>query len=192
MAVLNAWNGVQKALLGLVIVLAIFMVGAITGAWLAYKPAESVGETKPAAQDKRLEDVGTQTIQTADCGVVVAKPAAKGKLNLPPAIAEDPSKHVTSSSTVTAGERPQAIITLLDQTTGQTTAVVQQLEYPWLATEQRGQMWIGYGLADGGRRAGRLMLREDLLQVKALHLGGQASVDTDGQWFAGVGVAWRW
>jgi hypothetical protein len=36
------------------------------------------------------------------------------------------------------------------------------------------------------------MLREDLLQVKALHLGLNASLDTDGAWFVGVGVGYRW
>jgi hypothetical protein len=37
-----------------------------------------------------------------------------------------------------------------------------------------------------------MMVREDLLQVKALHLTANAALDSDGQIFVGGGVSWGW
>jgi len=192
MVVLNAINTAQRALLAVVLLLALFAAGVVLGAWLAYRPAQPADDWQPAQPDKRIANAGTQTVQPKDCRVVVVGPAAKDQLDLPPEIRNNPAQHVSASAIVPSDEHPQSVVTLFDTTTGQTKAITQRLTHPWLATEQRGQLWAGYGLTPGGERVGRILLREDLLQVKALHLGTNASLDTDGRWFAGIGVAYRW
>lgn len=160
-------------------------------AWWYYTPPSApVEEWKPAKQDKRLSGTSTKTIKPPG-GVVVYDPPAKEKLDLPDEVKKDPKKHVTAAVTVPSDEHPQSVVTIFDESTGQTTALTQRMAFPLLAAEQRGQVWLGYGLRNGAR-VGRIMLREDLLQVKALHLGLNASLDTDGAWFVGVGVGYRW
>lgn len=166
--------------------------GVIIGAWLCTKPDAPAGEWNAPKQDGRLADIPTETIKPPDCAVVVAKPGAKKKLDLPPEVQADPKKHVTTAVIIQPDERPQSVSAIFNEATGTTDILTQRLAYPWLAIEQRGQLWAGYGLKLNGERAWRILMREDLLQLKALHLGAHASIDTGGQWFAGVGVGYRW
>ena len=182
----------RYAIIALCAFLASLFLGIVIDAWLATRSTDGAGQWQPAKPDPRIADTGTETVKPKDCTVIVRKPAAKQALDLPEPIKADPAKHVTAAVIIPPDEHPQSVVSLFDSATGQTETLTQRMEHPWLATEQRGQVWVGYGLAEGGRRAGRILLREDLLQVKALHLGGMASIDTGGQWFAGVGVAWRW
>lgn len=182
----------QRMLLAILAMLALFGAGVILGAWLCHKEPVPAGKWTQLKKDGRIADVGTEAIKPKDCAVVVAKPTAKHKMDLPPEIQADPKRHVTTAIVIQPSERPQSVVSLFNEATGTTDMLTQRMAYPWIAIEQRGQLWIGYGLADGGRRAGRIMLREDLLQLSALHLGGMASIDTGGQWFAGIGMAWRW
>lgn len=168
------------------------LAGVILGAWLCSRPTPPAGQWQQAKQDKRIANTGTEKVKPQDCTVVVHKLAAKKKLDLPPEIQNDTTQHVSSAVIIPSDERPQSVVTLFDTTTGQTRMLTQRLAYPWIAAEHRGQLWLGYGLADGGQRVGRIHLREDLLQISALHFGGQASLDSGGRWFAGVGVGVRW
>lgn len=171
----------------------LFALAILTVAWWYFTPPPApVDEWKPAKQDKRVKGVSKKTIKPEDCGVVVYDPPAKDKLDLPDEVKKDPKKHVTAAVTVPSDEHPQSVVTVFDESTGETSALTQRMEFPLIATEQRGQVWLGYGLRNGGARVGRILLREDLLQVKALHLGLNASLDTDGAWFVGVGVGYRW
>lgn len=176
----------------LVAALVLFFVGVVTGAWLANKPAQPAGVWTTPKKDGRIADVGTEPVKPKDCIVIAAKPPAKEELDLPDPVKQDPKKHVTSAVIIQPDERPQSVVGIFDEATGQTDMLTQRMAYPWLATEQRGQLWLGYGIRNGGERAGRILVREDLLQVKALHAGLHASLDSDGRWFAGGGVGYRW
>lgn len=182
----------RNSLIALCAFMATLADGIIIGAWLCHKDPEPAGEWTKPKQDSRIADTGTETIKPQDCAVVVAKPGAKKKLDLPPEVQADPKKHVTTAVIIQPDERPQSVVSIFNEATGTTDMLTQRLAYPWLAIEQRGQLWAGYGLKPNGERAGRILLREDLLQLSALHLGAHASIDTDGQWFAGVGVGYRW
>jgi len=192
MVVLDALNAAQRTLFHVVLLLALILASVALGSWLAHKDPEPSGEWTKPKQDSRIADTGTETIKPQDCAVVVAKPGAKKKLDLPPEIQADPKKHVTTAVIIPSNERPQSVVSIFNESTGTTDMLTQRLAYPWLAIEQRGQLWLGYGLTPGGDRVGRILIREDLLQIKAMHLGMNASIDTDGAWFAGVGVAYRW
>lgn len=118
-------------------------------------------------------------------------PKAKARLKLPAAVQVAPSIYALTASQVKADDRPHTIITTLDEDTGEVETYDRPDPLPWLAPETRGELGISYGLRDG-HPMGRLSVRQNLLQIKSLRLGSQASIDQDGQWFAGVGVWYRW
>ncbi len=123
--------------------------------------------------------------------VRVHSPAAKARLKLPAAVSADAGQHVLAASQVRADERPHTLITLLDERTGEATTFDRADPLPWLAPETRGELGISYGIRDG-MPVGRLSLRQNLLQLKSVRLGATATLDQDGQWFAGVGAFYRW
>ena len=184
-------NPYRTSVIALCAILAALFLGIVIGAMLCSKNSAPAGEWKQAKQDNRVKGEPTQTIKPKDCKVVVIAGAAKEKLELPLEIKQDTTTHITSAVTIPSEERQQSVVTLFNETTGRTDTYTQTLQYPLLAIEQRGQLWLGYGMTRSGQ-VGRILFREDLLQVKALHLGMNATVDTDGAWFAGVGVGYRW
>jgi hypothetical protein len=115
----------------------------------------------------------------------------KRRINLPPEVAADPAQVVLDSSRVAASEHDYTLTTLLDVETGATVTLAERLPLPWLAPETRGELGISYGLRDGAPM-GRVTLRQNLLQVRATRLGALATIDEDGQWYAGVGLWYRW
>jgi hypothetical protein len=158
--------------------------------WVATPKPAPVDQWQPAKQSSQVVAVPHETL-TCKPVVVYAQPA-KQKLDMPPAIQAEKDKYVLSSSNVTPDLHPQTLTTIYDSTTGQTDILVRRDPYPWLATEQTGEVWVGYGVKNGGSRIGLLSITEELLQVKALHFGVAGSVSTDGSIFAGVGAGYRW
>lgn len=149
-----------------------------------------VGSVVPATQAPELKRAPKQDIAPAK--VSVYTPPAKKKLNLPTDIQDDPNKYVLGSAKLPSDTRPHTITTVIDSTTGEVQTFDRRDPLPWLAAEQTGEVRVDYGLKGGTARVWRVTLREDLLQVKALHAGINASVDTDAAWFAGVGIGYRW
>lgn len=152
-------------------------------------------QAKPAAPLATVPLIGVQV--TAP--VQVYAPRAKTKLKLPPALQQNAGVHVLAATRVKPDLHPQTVVTTLNSKTGQTETLIRREPYPWMSAEQTGEIRIDYGYKmgfsspDKGRPGGvRLSLREDLLQLKALHLGINASIDSDGQMFAGAGVGYRW
>lgn len=153
------------------------------------KPAP-VGTTvlaKPAAE---LRGVPRQDI--APPKVPVYAPPAKKKLDLPADVQNDPNKYVLDSVKLPNDTHPHTVTTVIDEKTGEVQTFVRRDPLPWFKPEQTGEVRIDYGIKNGGIRVARLTFREDLLQVKALHVGVNATLDTDGQYFVGGGVGWRW
>lgn len=153
------------------------------------KPAP-VNQWQPAKPAGQVADVPKTALSCKP--VVVYAQAAKGKLDLPQPVLADTSKYVLSADQVRPDLHPQTITTIYDEQTGQTDTLVRLDPYPWLAAEQTGEVWVGYGVKNGGARIGLLSLTEDLVQVKALHFGVAGSVSTDGSVFAGLGAGYRW
>jgi hypothetical protein len=160
-------------------------------AWWYFKPVPAPVDTwHPATPAPQIITVPKTAIRPAK--VSVYAPAAKSKLSLPQLIAADPAKHVLDASTIKADDHPQTIVTVIDEQTGDVQTFVRSEPLPWLAAEQRGELRFDVGVKNGLATVGRLTLREDLLQVKALHAGLNASADTDGSFFVGAGVGYRW
>jgi hypothetical protein len=151
---------------------------APVNAWQAAKPAEQVA------------NLPTQPIKPPS--VIVYTPKAKGKLDLPAEIQNDPDKYVLASTKLPNDTHPATVTTVIDQKTGKAETYVRHDPLPWLAFENSGEARIDYGIKSITGTVVRLSVREDVMQVKALHFGANATLDSDGELFAGVGVGFRW
>ncbi len=149
-----------------------------------------VDATVIAHQAPELKHAPTQDI--APPQVKVYTPPAKKKLSLPATVQDDPDKYVLTSSKLPSDTHPHTVTTVIDAKTGEVQTYDRRDPLPWMAAEQTGEIRIDYGIKNGLFNVARLTFREDLLQVKSLHAGINASIDTDGKYFIGVGVGWRW
>jgi hypothetical protein len=129
--------------------------------------------------------------------VVVYAPEAKAKLKLPPAVLANTEAQVIGATTVAPSERRVTVTSVLDATTGETTTYTKPEPYPLLAVESRGEARFSYGYkltrdSPVPTPVGRLSLTQDFVQIKALHIGVTAALDTDRSAFIGLGLAYRW
>ncbi len=172
----------------------LLIVGIVGGAvllWYAMLPApEPVGAWREGEPARALKQAQRATVAPPKVAVYAAP--AKQRLDLPPAIQQDAHQHLLAATRVPASDHPQTVATLLDDQSGHTQTLVRREPLPWLAAEQRGELRVDYGVKNGMRQVLRLSLSEDLVALKALHAGVQASLDSDGAAFVGAGVGWRW
>jgi hypothetical protein len=182
------WGGL--AVIGLLVLLAF--------GWLLQmimvRP-EIVGQTvvaTPAAEVAGTPKVGVPI--KAPVAVYRTTPALKKNLALPQQVIDDQRESVLASSKIAAGEHGKTVTTVINTETGKSETYVRTDPLPWLAFESRGEVGVYYGIKNG-QQAVRIAARQDFVQVKALHLGVIGSVDLAAgrpDYFAGVGVAYRW
>jgi hypothetical protein len=172
----------------------LFLAAAVVVlAYFHFKPAPiPTGvqiEAKPAKEVARVPTVPVPVKQ-----VQAYPPAAKKKLDLPKTVQQDAGQHVVASTRTPADERPHTVTTVLDARSGEFHTYDRADPQPWLAVNTRSQVGVLYGYRNG-EPAIRIEGHQELLQVKAVHLGAVASADaTAGQLdtFVGVGVWARW
>lgn len=122
----------------------------------------------------------------------------KQQLKLPATVVKDDSKQVISGTRIDAkDDHPKTVTTVIDADTGESTTYVTTEPLPWLAMDTRGGVGLYAGLKNG-QQVARLQLRQDVLQIKNVHVGAIASIDQPitgaGQqdYFIGVGAEYRW
>ncbi len=176
-------------------VAAVAILAASLAAWWHFRPQPApVSVPVIATPSKPVEHVGTETIQTP---LKVYKAESKKRLNLPKSLQEDSSKHVAASSTIKPDFHPHTISTVIDDKTGEVTTYDTREPLPWIAVDNHGEAGVAYGIRDGQATV-RLEVRQNLLDVKAVKLGVQASVDQPfagsiaPSYFVGVGLSYRW
>lgn len=164
--------------------------------WFWPAPKPPVGETKPAEIAKEAKKAKTAAVTPKRLSVYPQY--LKADLTLPAGSLGNINEYVVSTSRVSADDHPHTITTTVDIETGEVKTFDRRDPLPWLAVRPSGAVGIYYGLKNG-EQAARLQARQNLLQVKAVHIGGLVSVDQsignmDGQtdWFAGVGAEYRW
>lgn len=103
---------------------------------------------------------------------------------------------VLASSRIAASERPTTVTTVISEETGEVQTFTAPAPLPWIATSSRGHVALDTGFKARGMNMPepvvRLSARQELLQVKGLHFGVAASIDTQGDAFVGAGVSYRW
>lgn len=177
------------------IALCAILAGLVLWFWLKPELAP-VGEHVPAKVAPQVKVVPKLDLKIQKVKVYAS--VAKAKLKLPAAYLDNPDVHVLESSRVEPDLHPQTVTTIIDAGTGETRTLIRREPDPWLAVRNSGEIRIDYGykshaMAGGGfDKIARLTFREELLQVKAFYVGMNASLDSDGQHFVGVGVAWKW
>lgn len=160
-------------------------------AWWFFTPKHApVGSTVIAKQAPELKDQPKQDIKPPKISVFT--PAAKKKLALPAIVQDDPNKYVIGSAKLPKDTHPHTITTVIDEKTGGVQTYDRRDPLPWLAAERTGEVWVGYGITNGGIKVGMVSVSDELVQVKALHFGVNASLTTNGSVFAGAGVGYRW
>lgn len=170
--------------------LAVIITLAIHGWKFLMEATAPINQWTPAQQAPQVDGVPKVGITPAKVNVYA--PKAKDKLDLPPTITNNPDVHVLDTTRVSSDDHPSTITTVIDEKTGEVQTLIRREPLPWLAAEHRGELRFDVGIKNGIDTIGRLTVREDLLQVKALHAGLHASLDSDGRWFAGGGVGYRW
>lgn len=123
--------------------------------------------------------------------VVVLEEKAKSNLGLPPQVRVDKKKHVIAATQVERSLKPQTITTVLDEETGVSQTYTTVEKYPWLGANPSGSLSLSYGLRSG-EPVTRLSMTQDVFQIKAINFGGVGHLDSDGQYFVGVGATYRW
>lgn len=165
-----------------------------TGTYFYFKPEPAPTNVhlpaKPASQVSRETTVPV----VIEKPVKVYRPDVKRKLKLPDAVQADPAQHVVASSRTVPDERPHTITTVLDTSTGEFTTLDRAEPLPWIAVSTKTEVGAFYGIKNG-EPAFRVQAQQELLRIKALHVGAVASADMvrgDVETYVGVGVWARW
>lgn len=177
-------------------VVAALVIGAVLAYGIAWynRPA-------PIPPGVTVEATAAKEVKSESKVDVVVKPpikaykhGVKGTLKLPEIVVSDEAKHVVASSKTANDERPHTITTVVDSGTGEVTTYDRIDPLPWLAVNTKSEFGVYYGLKSGEQTV-RIEGRQELLQIKSVHIGAIASADvnragTDG--FIGVGAWARW
>jgi len=142
------------------------------------KPANNSHMATEAPSVAKVDKVAVTPVK-----VWVYDSSAKGKLPLPDTIKNNPDEHVLTASKVEG----HTVITAINTTTGEATTVDNKDPLPWVAAVQLNEVKLEYGLSG----VGRLSYRRDIFQIKAANFGVSATLDSDGSYFIGAGIAYR-
>jgi len=165
------------------------------GVYLSSKAPEKAGEVVVATPAKEVTKVEKVELPVKKITVYKTTPTLKKKLSLPKPVIDNDAESILASSKIPAGERAKTVTTVINTETGFSETYVRTDPLPWLAFESRGEAGMYYGIKNG-QPAARLQVRQDFIQVKALHVGVIGSVDIAAggkpDYFVGVGVSYKW
>lgn len=157
-------------------------------------PGTSVAQPLPPAVSAApsIEIPETKTPTRPPIRAIPKTPAVRAKVKLPPAIFDQADTYLMATGALAAEERTYTLSSILDRRTGETTvhAVAEPLPLFSLSTDH-GAAGVYYGIK-AGEPVFRGVLSQEVFRFKRVRAGGLATLDSDGQWFAGVGAEWRW
>jgi len=145
-----------------------------------------VGEVRDAQIAPEVSGIEKEEISPAK--VKVLPKSAKRKMNLPSDVQANDALHVLDASSLPENDHPVVVTHILDAESGETRTLVEQKPYPLIQSESENEAIILAGVKNGGKKVLRFGVSADLVQIKAVHIGAHATMDTDGQYFAGGGL----
>ena len=188
---MKAW--LQRVGIGSVVLVILFLLVMLANLmWAAKRVPERAQLAEPAVEIKRAptKRVPVKTPVTVFTG------DTKKKLQLPDEVQKNEAQQVVAATQVKRTERPQTVTTVLNTETGETQQFVRQDPFPWFAIDTRGEARLSVGYRVDARGQAQQILRlgvtYDAIRVKAVTAGVSGSLDSDGQSFLGVGIAYRW
>jgi hypothetical protein len=149
-----------------------------------------IAQVSPEVKHEVKQEV---TLDTPKKTLKVYKDSAKSRVKIPKESVANANIKLTDSSVIKRSERDTEVNQVVDITTGETKTYVATLPSPWFSLEHRGYASVDYGFKrDSSNPVVRLNVREDLVQIKEIHLGITGSVHSDGDYFIGAGGEYRW
>lgn len=176
----------------------LLVLGVLTalgvGLYFYFKPEPAPTNVHLPAKDAPQVARETKVPVAAKAPLNVYPETVKRKLKLPDAVQANPAQHVVASSRTAADERPHTITTVLDTSTGEFTTLDRAEPLPWIGVSTKTEVGVFYGYKNG-EPAFRVQAQQELLRVKALHVGAVASADLvrdQVDTYIGVGAWARW
>ena len=157
-------------------------------------PGTSVAQPLPPAVSAApsVEIPETKTPTRPPIRAIPKTPAVRAKVKLPPAIFDQTETYLMATGLLAAEERTYTLSSILDRRTGETTVHARAEPLPLFSlSTDHGAAGVYYGLKSG-EPGFRGVLSQEVFRLKRVRAGGLATLDSDGQWFAGVGAEWRW
>ena len=110
----------------------------------------------------------------------------------------DAAQVVIATAAVAASDEPHSVITTLNTDTGHATSYLRAEPAPWFSADPRTEIALvtGFKSTESGNSLNlapvtRLSIRQNLLAIKTTRLAAVATLDSDGSWFAGAGLHYR-
>lgn len=181
------------------IIAALICVILFLGSWMVwtdyFKKEQAVGTTQEATPAKEIAAVPTTATPVEGGNVETYPDAVKKVLKLPENIVSSKNKQVVASIKVKADDHPHTVTTVVDVSTGTFESFDRRDPLPWAAYSSKGSVGAYYGFKSG-ESAIRLVVRQELLQVKAVKIGVTLSLDRtmsgNTSSFVGIGAEYNW
>jgi len=165
--------------------------------WPEPTPSVTPGTTTasalpPAVTPPSIEVPETRTPTRPGMRAVPKTPEVRKRTKLPPAMLDGAETYIMATGALAAEERDYTLSSVLDRRTGETQvyAVADPLPLFTLATDH-GAAGVYYGIKDGAS-VWRGALSQEVFRIKRVRAQGLATLDSDGEWFAGIGAEIRW
>lgn len=157
-------------------------------------PGTSVAQPLPPAVSAApsLEIPETKTPTRPPIRAIPKTPAVRAKVKLPPAIFDQADTYLMATGALAAEERTYTLSSILDRRTGETTVHARAEPLPLFSlSTDHGAAGLHYGLKNGDP-VWRGSLSQEVFRIKQLRADATATLDSDGEWFAGVGAKIKW
>lgn len=174
----------------LIAAIAIFIAGILAGVYWP-QPSQPDTGSKVAEVAPQLSGIAKEEIKPEK--LKVYKPEAKDKLPLPQDIKKDKDEHVIDASKIKGDGHDHTVITVVNDKTGESTTIDYKEPLPWLSIERKRELRLDYGYKGNPLPVPvlRLTYRADFIQSKMFHAGINTSLDSDLEYFIGLGLGWR-
>lgn len=195
----EASSATIKMIIELLIIFTLAIVGLhYFDKWLHKPLANSVNLASVVANPSPIVQDEPQA------SVVVKKPvkvfkrsqSIKSKVKLPNAIVQNTNEKVIAAVEIPKNnDRTKTVTTVLNIDTGITSTFVKDEPLPFLSLNRNGEVGLYAGIKNG-YSAIRLQAKQNILDIKEIHVNGIGSIDqlSNGQtdYFVGVGASYNW
>ena len=156
-------------------------------AWIVWPeptPAPATAQPLPPATNEKPAPVEVKVV------LAYPKDSRPGQ-SLPADVRADPAQQIVATGRLEAERRPYTLTAVIDTDHGGGQVYATPEARPWLGFPQTGGASLAYGYKVGTPVI-RLAAHHDFVRLGALHAGVSATLDTDGDWFAGLGAGYTW